>query len=88
MPKTERTRIDYMPGEAALEALTIASDMFPNLRTQALLDRLVIVAVSAMHHAAHHKPWQPPGMWGANRDRWKLPHALQTTANTSESSTT
>ena len=76
MPKTERTRIDYMPGDAALDALALAEDMFPKLRTQALIDRLVIVAVSAMHHNAQHKPWQPPGMWGNNRDRWKLPDSL------------
>ena len=80
MPKTERTRIDYMPGDAALDALALAGDMFPALRTQALIDRLVIVAVSAMHHAAQHKPWQPPGMWGNDRDRWRLPAALQSTA--------
>ena len=76
MPKTERTRIDYMPGDAALDALALAEDMFPALRTQALVDRLVITAVSALHHAAQHEPWQPPGMWGASRDRWKLPGNL------------
>ena len=77
MPKTERTRIDCMPGDAALDALALAGDMFPALRTQALIDRLVIVAVFAMHHAAQRKPWQPPGMWGNNRDRCRLPHVLQ-----------
>ena len=77
MPKTERTRIDYMPGDAALDALNLAADMFPKLRTQALIDRLVIVAVSAMHHAEHHTPWQPPCVWGTDRDRWKLPRELQ-----------
>ena len=77
MPKTERTRIDYMPGDAALDALTLAEDMFPNLRTQALIDRLVIVAVSAMQHSAQYKPWQPPSMWGTHRDKWKLPTSLQ-----------
>ena len=76
MPKTERTRIDYMPGDAALEALALAEDIFPALRTQALIDRLVIIAVSAMHHNVQHKPWQPPGLWGNNRDRWRLPANL------------
>ena len=76
MPKTERTRIDYMPGDAALDALNMAADLFPKLRTQALLDRLLITAVSALHHAAQHKPWQPPGMWGNDRDRWRLPKSL------------
>lgn len=76
MPKTERTRIDYMPGEAALDALDLAADLFPKLRTQALLDQLLITAVSALRHSSQHKPWHPPTMWGSNRDRWKLPVAL------------
>ena len=76
MPKISRTRIDYMPGKAALDALALAEGMFPKLRTQALIDRLVIVAVSAMHHVAQHKPWQPPNMWGNDRDRWRLPDSL------------
>jgi hypothetical protein len=78
MPKTERTRIDYMPGDAALDALNLAVEVFPNLRMQALLDRLVITAVSATHHAAHHKPWQPPGLSGIDRDYWRLPESLTT----------
>ena len=77
MPKVDRTRIDYMPGDAACDALALARDMFPKLRTQALLDRLLITAVSALHHAVQHKPWQPPSIWGTDRDRWKLPVALQ-----------
>ena len=77
MPKTERTCIDYVPGDAALDALALAEDMFPALRTQALIDRLVITAVSALHHVTQHKPWQPPGMWGVSRDRWTLPHNLR-----------
>ena len=76
MPKIDRTRIDYMPGEAAIDALNMAADLFPNLRTQALIDRLVIVAVSAMHHAKQHRSWQPPSMWGTDRDHWKLPDGL------------
>ncbi len=80
MPKVNRTCIDYMPGDAAMQALILAQDMFPKLRTQALIDRLVIVAVSATHHAANHRPWRPPSMWGANRDCWKLPAALQSIA--------
>ena len=76
MPKIDRTRIDYMPGGAALDALALAQAMYPKLRTQALLDRLLITAVSALHHATHHRPWQPPGMWGNDRDRWKLPESF------------
>ena len=76
MPKTERARIDYMPGGAALDAMKLAEQLFPTLRTQALIDRLVITAVSALHHAAQHKPWQPPGMWGNDRDRWNLTDSL------------
>ena len=76
MPKVDRTRIDYMPGDAACQALERGSEMFPMLRTQALIDKLLITAVSALHHASYHKPWQPPGMWGTDRDRWKLPDSL------------
>jgi hypothetical protein len=76
MPKTERTRIDYMPGDAAMEAINLAVEVFPNLRMQALLDRLVITAVSAIHHAAHHKPWQPPYLTGNSRDTWTLPDSM------------
>ena len=76
MPKIDRTRIDYMPGDAAYQALELGSAMFPTLRMQALIDRLLITAVSALHHSSNHKPWQPPGMWGTDRDRWKLPDSL------------
>ena len=63
MPKTERTRIDYMPGNAALDALALAGEMFPDTRPQALLDKLVITAVSALAH----KHWRPPSLWGRDR---------------------
>ena len=76
MLKTERAPIGHLPGDAALDAMALAEEMFPKLRTQALIDRLVITAVSALHHAAQHKPWQLPGMWGNDRDRWKLPDSL------------
>lgn len=66
MAKKDRTRIDYMPGNAAFEALELAADMFPNLRTQALIDKLVITGLIAMQ-------WKQPTLWGADRDRWKLP---------------
>lgn len=72
MPKTDRTRIDYMPGPAALEALTLAETLLPNTRPQALLDKLVITAVSALAH----RHWQPPRLWGKDRDAWRLPDGL------------
>lgn len=72
MPKTGRTRIDYMPGAAALEALDIAAKMFPKTRPQALLDTLVITGLSALAH--NH--WRAPFLWG-HRDRWELPHDLR-----------
>ena len=72
MPKKDRARIDYMPGSAAFDALGVAGAMFPNLRTQALIDKLVISAVSAL--AYQH--WQPPALWGHDRDAWKLPANL------------
>ncbi len=69
MPKNSRARIDYMPGNAALEALGIAEALLPNLRTQALIDRLVITGVCALH-------WSPPALWGDDRDTWKLPDSI------------
>ena len=73
MPKTERTRIDYMPGTAALDALDLAAAMFPGTRPQALLDKLVITAVSALAH----KHWHAPYLYGKDRDKWKLPDDLR-----------
>ena len=72
MPKKDRARIDYMPGGAALDALGLAGAMFPNLRTQALLDKLVITAVSALKH----EHWRAPALWGCDRDTWTLPADL------------
>ena len=66
MPKNERTRIDYMPGGAAIEALQRAESTFPNLRTQALIDKLVITGFCALQ-------WKPPTLYGNDRDKWKLP---------------
>lgn len=73
MAKSERTRIDYMPGQAAFDALSLAADMFPNLRTQALIDKLVITGLCALH-------WKAPALYGADRDRWQLPDYLQQSA--------
>lgn len=70
MTKKDRTRIDYMPGNAAFEALGLAADMFPDMRAQALIDKLVITGLCALH-------WKPPSLWGSDRDRWKLPDGLQ-----------
>lgn len=66
MTKSERTRIDYMHGNAALEALDMAAAMFPDTRPQALIDKLVITGLCALH-------WKAPSLYGADRDRWKLP---------------
>lgn len=69
MTKSERTRIDYMPGQAAFDALSLAADKFPDLRTQALIDKLVITGLCALH-------WKAPALYGADRDRWQLPKEL------------
>ena len=66
MTKQQRARIDYMPGSAAVEALRQAQDSFPNLRTQALIDKLVITGYCALQ-------WKVPTLWGSDRDRWQLP---------------
>ncbi|MCM2296040.1 hypothetical protein [Rhodoferax sp.] len=65
MTKSERTRIDYMPGSAALEALALAAAMFPDARPQALIDRLVITGLCALR-------WKAPALYGADRDKWQL----------------
>ena len=70
MIKKDRTRIDYMPGSAALEALGLAAEMFPDMRSQALLDKLVITGLCALH-------WKAPALYGSDRDRWKLPQELK-----------
>ena len=70
MSKVDRTRIDYMPGQAAFEALGVASGLFPTLRPQALIDKLVITGLCALH-------WKPPGLYGTDRDRWELPELLR-----------
>ena len=69
MAKKDRTRIDYMPGQAAFDALGLASKMFPNMRPQALIDKLQITGLCALHW----KPPELPKLWGTDRDRWKLP---------------
>lgn len=86
VPKNDRTRIDYMPGNAALDALALAGQMYPDTRPQALLDKLVITAVSALVHDRDHKRWEPPRLWGRDRDSWKLPKELtaQCSPNVSE----
>jgi len=66
MPKKDRTRIDYMPGQAAYDALGLASEMFPNLRAQALIDKLVTTGLVALH-------LEQPRLYGHNRDTWRLP---------------
>ena len=72
MPKADRVRVDYMPSDAALQALQAAQDLYPKANTQALIDRMVITGLSALVHGK----WQPPSLWG-QRDRWKLPDNLR-----------
>ena len=72
MPKCERVRIDYMPSQAALDALALAAAMFPADRPQALLDRLLICGLSALAH----RHWHPPYLGGKDRDKWRLPDDL------------
>ena len=73
MPKTAaRARIDWAPGPAAQAALVLAAERFPELRPQALIDRLVICGLSALMH----RPWRPPPLYGKDRDKWRLPDDL------------
>lgn len=72
MPRTDRSRVDYMPGAAAATALGLAAEMYPQLRTQELIDKLVITGLSALRH----KSWQPLYLSGRDRDKWALPASL------------
>lgn len=74
MAKSDRVRVDYMPGKAAIEALQAAQVMFPKANTQALIDRMVITGLSALVHGK----WQPPSLWG-QRESWQLPANLRAT---------
>lgn len=69
MPKSDRVRVDYTPGAAALAALQAAQALYPNSNVQALIDRLVITGLSAL--VQQH--WSPPSLYGRDRNRWKLP---------------
>lgn len=73
MSKAKRVRVDYMPGPAALEALEAAQALHPGCNTQALIDRLVITGLSALVHGH----WEPPRLYGRDRERWKLPEGLR-----------
>lgn len=71
MAKKNRARIDYMPGQAAFDALGLAREKFPTIKTQALIDKLVITGLVALH-------WKPPALYGHNRDAWRLPEQFST----------
>jgi hypothetical protein len=73
MSKANRYRVDYMPGPAALEALEAAQALHPDCNTQALIDRLIITGLSALVHGH----WEPPRLYGRDRERWKLPEGLR-----------
>ena len=68
-----RPRIDWCPGEAASEAVEIARELFPHLRKQEVIDRLVITGL----YALKQPPWAPPQFVGSDRDKWALPDDLR-----------
>ncbi len=70
MPLIDRPRVDWMPGEAALQALAMAQRMRPELRRQDLIDLLVIHGLWALQFRA-------PPLLGRDRDRWELPKVLR-----------
>ena len=77
MAKKDRTRIDYIPGQAAFDALGLAAEMFPDMRPQALLDKLVITGLCALH-------WKAPMLYGADRDRLQLPEQFRTVSESTD----
>lgn len=70
MPGVDRQRVDWMPGDAALQALDAAQLLRPELRRQELIDALVIAGLWALQ-------LRPPPLHGNDRDRWKLPEVLR-----------
>ena len=66
---TNKDRIDWMPGPAALGALKDAEQRWPHLNRQAVIDKLVVCGLSALLH----EHWTPPAMHGSNRYRWQPP---------------
>jgi hypothetical protein len=80
MAKKDRTRIDYMPGQAAIDALALAAAMFPKKRQQALIDKLVITGLCALTW----KLPELPKLWGTDRDRWKLPEQFNTVSESAK----
>lgn len=69
MRDPRRRRIDYLPGPAALDALRLAAQRYPDLRMPALLDKLVITGLSALAH----EHWIAPPLHGRDRHRWRVP---------------
>ena len=73
MSKTNRVRIDYMPSAAAVQALQAAQELQPDHNVQRMIDRLIITGLSALVHGR----WEPPRLYGRNREQWKLPEELR-----------
>lgn len=70
MPSTPTgPRIDWYPGPAALQALGVGEELYPQCNRQEVIDRLVITAVSAILAPQ----WQPPPFPAGTRHRWPLP---------------
>ena len=51
----------------------MAKDLHPTDNAHALIDRLVITGLSALVHGR----WEPPRLYGRDRERWKLPEGLR-----------
>jgi hypothetical protein len=71
----KRLRVEWVPGPAALEALDIAERQLgpAGLRTQEVIDRLVILGLWALKNP----PKRPPDLWGKDRAQWTLPADLR-----------
>jgi hypothetical protein len=71
MPSSStRQRIDYTPGDAALEAIDVARTLLVGHGQQDVLDRLVILGLWALKRSP------PPALLGNDRHRWTLPAEL------------
>lgn len=76
--RAKTTRVDWMPGDAALQALEEIIRLRPGLNRQDAIDYAVITAASALRF----RTWQPPQVVGKGRHRWIVAECGPSTGST------
>jgi hypothetical protein len=66
---SDKDRIDYTPGDACKEAIAEGQEMWPDLGRLAVIDRLILIGLSAVKHVH----WKEPLLPGRDRRRWRKP---------------